>query len=526
LVARSALTSVAELSANSTARKVKEHLHQALAHQILTLGPLYAASERSGELIYTFTKGIEALDAYFSQYLPQLALAGLLPLAYLVVIFPLDPLSAMVLLLTGPLIPVFMFLIGHTSESLARRQFTMLGRMSAYFMDTLQGLATLKTLGRSQEQVERIEEVSDQYRQATMSVLRVTFLSALVLELLSTIGTAIIAVEIGLRLLYGWMDFYQAFFILLLAPDFYLPLRTLGLRFHASMAGISAAQRIFGVLDEKRPGKYPQLPSGQADLCHEARMGSQPVDLREPFIIELEDVHYSYPGREAGLKGISMQIRSGQMTALVGPSGAGKTTLAGILLRFFSPDRGSVRINGLALEEIAADAWRGQIAWVPQHPYLFHGTLADNLHVANPSATWENMRRAAKQAHLWDLIETLPQGFETPLGEGGATLSGGQAQRVALARAFLRDAPLLILDEPTGHLDVEQERILQDSMRRLFIGRTVLVIAHRLPTVISADKIVVLKEGRVVECGNHAGLLERRGVYANLLSVYRGDSVG
>ncbi len=570
--ARAALTYIGELAAQAVAQRVKDHLREALARRLFELGPAYAQGERSGELVNTVTQGVEALDAYFSQFLPQLALAGLLPVAYLVVVFPLDPLSGLILLLTGPLIPLFMFLIGSHAERLTRRQFTALGRMSAYFLDTLQGLSTLKMLGRSQEQAGRIAQVSEQYRQATLSVLRVTFLSALALELLSTMGTAIIAVEIGLRLLYGRMGFESAFFLLLLAPEFYLPLRNLGLRFHASMSGVSAARRIFEVLEQPLPGDADRhnghflrsdgpgipthlsarrariLPSHPVHRTvilshHPVRRAGIPtrrsrkrerpyparVDslLRGPFTIEFSAVHYTYTSlgesRPAALNGISMRIFSGQTVALVGPSGAGKSTVASLLLRFLVPHSGQILVNGLPLDTIPMDTWRGQIAWVPQQPYLFHGALADNLRVANPGASPGAMNRALEQACLLDFVAGLPRGLDTPIGEGGARLSGGQAQRLALARAFLRDAPFLILDEPTTHLDVAQERLLQDTVRRLRAGRTVLVIAHRLSTAAQADQIVVLEQGRVVECGQHRQLSQQGGAYARLLSAYQGE---
>ena len=509
LLARAALTYISDVFANRAALNVKQHLRDQLTGHLLALGPSYVQSERSGELVNTATQGIEALEAYFSQYLPQLVLAGLLPVAYLIIAFPTDPLSALVLLLTGPLIPFFMFLIGSMSERLTRRQWTTLGRMSAYFLDTLQGITTLKALGRSQDQAERIEQVSERYRAVTMSVLRVTFLSALVLELFSTIGTAIIAVEVGLRLLYGRMTFENALFILLLAPEFYLPLRNLGLRFHASMSGVSAAQSIFAILSQ--PVRAP-AGTGQP----------REVSLRRPFTLTFDHVNYTYPERsQAALSGVSMSIQSGQTVALVGPSGAGKSTLAGMLLRFMQPDGGEIRVSGILLDEIPVEAWRAQIAWVPQQPYLFHGTLAENLRIARPGASVEALRQASAQASLSDWIDTLPLGFDTQVGEGGAQLSGGQAQRLALARAFLRDAPFLILDEPTAHLDVEQEHLLQESSRRLRSGRTALVIAHRLPTAAGADQIIVLDEGRVVEQGLHADLFARQGVYARLVSAYQ-----
>jgi ATP-binding cassette subfamily C protein CydD len=512
IAARALFGYIADRAAVRAALRVKEQLREAFTRRLLDLGPAFTQGERSGELINTATQGIEALDAYFSQFLPQLALAGLLPLAYLAIVFPLDPLSGLVLLLTGPLIPFFMFLIGSAAARLTQRQWSALGRMSAYFLDTIQGLVTLKTLGRSRDQASRIAEVGEQYRLATMNVLRVTFLSALVLELLSTLGTAIIAVEIGLRLLYGRLDFEAAFFLLLLAPEFYLPLRSLGLRFHASMAGVNAARRIFEVLEQ--PLLTPAAPAQR----------SQPVpSLRHPFEIAFRDVRFTYPGRsQPALDGVSLTIVSGQTLALVGASGSGKSTLAQLLLCFLRPDSGTLLVNGIPISALPVEAWRAQVAWVPQQPAIFHGSIADNLRMARPNASVEDLRRAAGQAHLLEFIDSLPQGFDAPVGEGGALLSGGQAQRLALARAFLRDAPFLVLDEPTAHLDVAQEHLLQETTRSLCRGRTVVVIAHRLSTVAQVDRVAVLDAGRVHESGVPAALLAQGGAYARLLSAYAG----
>jgi ATP-binding cassette subfamily C protein CydD len=505
--ARATFNFLAESAAASAAIRVKENVRDALARKLLALGPAYAQGERSGELINTATQGVEALDGYFSQYLPQLALAGVLPLAYLAVTLPLDPLSGLILLVTGPLIPFFMFLIGHNAQSLTRRQWQALGRMSAYFLDTLQGLVTLKVLGRSREQGEHIARVSENYRVTTMRVLQIAFLSALALELLGTIGTAIVAVQIGLRLLYGQVAFEQAFFILLLAPEFYQPLRALGLRFHASMAGVSAARRIAEVLEQ--PGS---LPAGAP-----ARRGM--VSLDRPFVIHLESVRYTYPGRSRpALDGLDLQIASGQVTALVGASGAGKSTVAWLLLRFIDPQQGCIRVGDVPLAALPLEEWRARIAWVPQQPHLFHGTLADNLRIARPAATSAELRRALEQAHLAGFVDRLPRGLETFIGEGGARLSGGQAQRLAMARAFLRDAPLLVLDEPFSHLDLEQALLLEETTRRLMAGRTVLVIAHRLATARQAGQVFLLDGGQVVEAGPAEELRRRPGRFAQMLA--------
>ncbi len=497
---------VQQVAASQVALRVKGDLRDRLVAHLAALGPAYSQGERSGELSHTLNQGVDALDAYFSQYLPQLALAGLVPLTILALVFPLDLLSGVVLLVTAPLIPVFMTLIGYTAESLTRRQYTALSRMSAHFLDTLQGLTTLKLFNRSREQIETIARITDRYRQTTLGVLRVAFLSAFALEMVGTIGTAIVAVEIGLRLLYGRLPFVDALFILLLAPDFYLPLRTLGLRFHSGMAGTAAAQRIFEVLEMPLPAHPP------------ASRSFYPV--RDP--IRFEDVYYAYEdGERPALNGVSLEIGPYQTIALVGPSGGGKSTVASLLLRFIEPQRGTITVGGLPLREIPAGFWREQVAWVPQRPYLFNGSVAENIALARPNAARDAIVRAAQlaQAHLF--IEALPRGYDTPIGERGARLSGGQAQRIALARAFLKDAPLVILDEPTANLDPEHESLIQQAMERLLQGRTALVVAHRLNTVMQADHIFVLLGGRVVQSGTHQALARQPGIYRRLVGAYQ-----
>ena len=345
-----------------------------------------------------------------------------------------------------------------------------------------------------------------------MGVLRVTFLSALALEMVATLSTAVVAVQVGLRLLGGHIAFEQALFVLVLAPEFYLPLRLLGVRFHAGMQGVAAARRIWEVLDVEPQAARRAAPVPPASLP------------ASPLPLVFEDVHLAYDeGARPALKGLSLSVAPGETVALVGPSGAGKSTVAYLLLRFLEPDRGTITAGGRPLAALDPVAWRRQIAWVSQKPALFYGTVADNIRLARPTATPDEVIWAARQAHAHEFVSRLPQGYDTLLGERGARLSGGQAQRLALARAFLQDAPLLLLDEATANLDPEVEQSIQEALERLLRGRAALIIAHRLHTIYRADRILVLDGGRVVEEGSHDELLARGGLYRRLVTAYRAE---
>ena len=523
------------VTGQQVAGRIKQELRERLFAHLLALGPAYTQAERSGELAHSLLEGVEALDAYFSQYLPQIALAALVPITYLIVVFPADPLSGVVLLVTAPLIPFFMILIGKAAEILTRRQWGVLSRMSAHFLDVLQGLTTLKLLGRSRKQIEVIGRISDSWRRTTLGVLRVAFLSALVLEMLATISTAVVAVEIGIRLLYGGLDFQRALFVLILAPEYYLPLRTLGTRFHAGMSGVAAAQRIFGILEtgeaqlnrqdarsaKEKQRKNTSMPLVSPSPFTERGPGGEVLPSR--FDLVFEGVTYAYAdGQRAALDGVSFTISTGEQIALVGPSGAGKSTIAALLLGFIAPQGGMITVGGVPLDTLDADAWRARVAWVPQRPYLFNASLIDNVRLGRPEATPDEVAWAARQAHADAFIRALPEGYATVIGERGARLSGGQAQRIALARAFLKDAPFLILDEATANLDAENEALVQAAIERLLERRSALVIAHRLRTVARADRILVLEGGRVVEAGPHADLVAAGGLYSRLFAAYAG----
>jgi len=471
-----------EVAAHRSSATVKSQLRERLLAHATRLGPRWLAGERSGELAVLATRGIDALDAYFSRYLPQLVLAVIVPAAVGSRILLDDWLSAVTIGATLPLIPVFAILVGITTRWKTDRQWRTLSVLAGHFLDVVAGLPTLKVFGRAKAQAATIREVTDRYRKATMSTLRVAFLSALVLELVSTISVALVAVSVGLRLLEGGLDLRTALLVLILAPEAYLPLRQVGAQYHASVEGLTAAERVFEVVETPVP---------------ELGTRSDVPDLRRATL-RLENVSVTYEGRDApALDGFTFTVHPGETVALVGPSGAGKSTVLALLLGFVRPDSGRVLVDWADLAEFDPDVWRSRIAWVPQRPYLFAGTVADNIRLGRPDASEEEVRAAAEAAGALGFVEALPQGLDTRLGEQGAGLSSGQRQRIALARAFLRDAPLLLMDEPTSNLDAESEAAVVDAVRRLAEGRTVVLVAHRPALVALADRVVRLEPAEV-----------------------------
>ncbi|NCC32990.1 MAG: thiol reductant ABC exporter subunit CydD [Chloroflexia bacterium] len=475
---RAALSWAGEMTGQRLASLVKQALRERVLTHLIALGPTFVRGECSGELAHTALGGVEALDEYLSQYLPQVTLAALMPLIVLVFVLPFDPLSGLVLMLTAPLIPLFLWLIGSLAKELTARQWADMSRMSAHFLDTLQGLTTLKLFGRSRERLQEVAAISAQFGDVTMQVLRIAFLSAFALELIASLSTAIIAVEIGLRLLYGRMAFEPALTILILAPEFYLPLRLLGQRHHAGMAGKEALGRIEAIL--ATPVALPASPGRRA--------------LPSGGDLELKGVSFAYDhGDRPVLHQFDLRLPAGQTVALVGPSGVGKSSVAALLMGFVQPDEGSISVGGVPLTEVDLVAWRQQVAWVSQHPALFYGSVAENLRLARPDASDEALEVAARAAGAHAFITALPQGYATPIGEGGTRLSGGQRQRLALARALLKDAPFVILDEPTSHLDPATELEVRMALRALLQGRTALIITHSATLLEEVDHVVDLE---------------------------------
>lgn len=512
---RAGLVWASEQSAFRAAAEVKIRLRDRLYRHIQAAGPAWMASQRSGAIAEDLTRGIESVEAYYARYLPAMSLTALIPLAILIVVLPLDWLTALIMLITAPLIPVFMILIGSGVERLNQQLWKELARMGAHFLDVIQGITTLKLFNASRREADVIARISEDYRASTMRVLRVAFLTSAVMELFSTLGIAIIAVFIGFRLYQIELPipdlitppdigFATGLFLLLLAPEFYLPLRNLGTHYHGRMEAIAAAERLVAVFETEVPA--PSQPP-------------MPLDVDQPLTVRFDDVHFSYETARPALAGASFQIAPGQRIALVGPSGAGKSTIASLLLGFIHPEQGQIWVNDQALSQLDLDAWRQQLAWLPQQPRLFQGTLADNIRLGRPEASDAMVRHAAEQAHAAAFIDRLPKGYHTSVGERGAGLSGGQIQRVALARAFLRDARLIILDEATASLDPESEGLVQQAIDALAKDRSMLVIAHRLSTVRTADRILVLDQGKIVESGHHEALIAQGGHYRRMVAL-------
>ncbi|MER5497909.1 MULTISPECIES: thiol reductant ABC exporter subunit CydD [unclassified Streptomyces] len=474
---RALVSWLTELAAYRTGAAVKSELRGRLLDRAAELGPGWLGEQRTGSLVTLATRGVDALDDYFARYLPQLGLAVIVPVAVLARIVTEDWVSAAIIVVTLPLIPLFMILIGWATQSRMDRQWRLLSRLSGHFLDVVAGLPTLKVFGRAKAQAESIRTITAQYRGATLRTLRIAFLSSFALELLATLSVALVAVTIGMRLVHGELDLYTGLVVLILAPEAYLPIRQVGAQYHAAAEGLSAAEEIFAVLEtEPRTGGTAPVPRS----------------LR----LELEGVTVRHEGRTApSLDRASLVVEEGETVALVGPSGSGKSTLLDVVLGFTAPDEGRVRVGGAELADLVPERWRERIAWVPQRPYLFAGTIAENVRLARLDADDAAVAAALRDAGAHDFVAELPDGARTLLGEDGAGLSAGQRQRLALARAFLADRPLLLLDEPTASLDGETEAGIVEAVRRLAAGRTVLLVVHRPALLSVADRVVTLAPG-------------------------------
>lgn len=504
ILVRSLLVWLRERHARRHAVAIKSGIRREAFRQVVQLGPLHARSEKTGGLIGLLMEGTEKLEDYFTHYIPSLLHICILPPLIVLFVFWLDWPSGLILLITGPIIVFFMWLVGTYAKKISQEQWQSLGRLSAGFLDAVQGLKTLKLFGESERESERIAASSDGFRRMTMRVLRIAFLSGMVLELAASISIAMVAVQVGIRLIEGLMDFQPGLFMLLLAPEFYLPFRALGQHHHAGMEGSAAATDLFSLMDRPHHshagGQLPTWgPQGPEISCHQ--------------------LSFTYPGQAAAaINNLSCRLPAGSLTAIVGPTGSGKTTFVHLLMAYMQPTQGGILLDQQPLQAMDAEQWRAQVAYVSQHPHFFDGSVLDNLLMAKPGASMPEVEEAARQAGADAFIRQMPQGYHTPLKNNASRLSGGERQRLAMARALLRQAPLLILDEPTSSLDPESEQLLSEALLRSRGPCTAIVIAHRLNTVRQADRILVFSRGQLAESGKHQELIKKQGIYYGFLS--------
>ncbi len=477
-LARAGLLAVRDLLAARTSAATRHEVRAELARKVLRLGPGLMTGQRAGELVTTATEGVARLDGLVARLLPGAVWAAVLPPLLAGTVLVLDPPSGALLLATGPLLLLFLWLVGTLAAHSAREQWATLGQLGALLVDTVRVLPTLVAYGRAGRSRRWLDDVGEAHRAATMRVLRTAFLSGFVLEFGAVLCTALVAVTVGVRLFQGELDLERALLVLLLTPEFFTPLRALGADRHAALEGRPAAERVLALLDLPEPAR-----------------GTAPVGPGVPHV-RLSGVTLRLEGREV-LGGVDLDLPPLSRTALVGPSGAGKSSVLRLLLGFADPDEGAVRVDGVPLPALDPDAWRARVAHVPERPWLLPGSVLDNVRLGRPGAPVADVEAALEQARVLDVVRRLPQGLQTPLGEDGARLSGGERLRIALARAFVKDADVLLLDEPTAQLDPGSEAEVLAALDALAAGRTVLTVTHRSAPLARHDRVVTIEDGAV-----------------------------
>ncbi|MGD7021483.1 thiol reductant ABC exporter subunit CydD [Rossellomorea vietnamensis] len=491
------------------ASKVKDSFRQRLLAKF-TKNPMQASLQgQSGRKVSVILDAVDEIDSYFSRYIPQVIQTSIIPLIILAAAFTQHISTGLLMMITAPFIPLFFIIIGMKTQKKSEEQLEKMSAFSGKFLDTLQGLTTLKLFGQSARQQEAIRESSHGFRDATMDVLKVAFISSLMLEYISMLGIGLIALELGLRLVvFESVEFFTAFFLLVLAPEFYAAIKELGSAFHTGRGSLGAANKIKEELDR------PDLP---------VKWGEKELAVSAPPTISIKDLGFKYEDGGFQLKSFSADIKPYTKTAVVGRSGSGKSTLLHLLAGLAAPSQGQIEIDQQPLSTYTEESWLNEISYISQRPYVFSGTIAENIAIgAKKHSSRQEIVKAAEKAGLSEMAEELDQGYDTRVGEGGRGLSGGEKQRLAIARAFLKDPAVILFDEPTTGLDLTTERILQKSIEELSERATVITVAHRLHTIKDADLILFMENGELIGSGTHEELIEKVSEYRSMVSVQQG----
>lgn len=495
-----------EVFSKKISQKIKSRLRMRLSENLFENN--ISRKIHSGNIVTIFYDRVEAIEDYFSLYLPQVILSILIPVSILFFVFPLDLLSGFVLFITAPLIPFFMFLIGKFSEKINQRQWRSLSKLSTFFLDSIRGLKTILLFDQREQHIGRIKRANDDYQQKSMSVLQITFLSAFILELISTLSIAVVAVEIGLRLLYFRISFEQAFFILLIAPEFYLPLRNLGLRFHAALNGVEAYQEIHSFLSQK--GNL----TAQKTLTFDAQQVS---------LLQVKNLTFQYFNQTKPIiEKFTFNFEIGKHYAVVGGNGTGKSTLFRSLLGLLDPLDGEILIDGINIRDLNRENYYSHIAWLPQNPTIFNGSFLENLLIANPKINMTEIENVLKTVGLKDLIDSFPNTIHTEIQEFGKTISSGQRQRIGLGRILLRNPAIILCDEPTSFLDPISEQLLSEILEHYRKERILISIAHRIHTIKKVDCVLFFQKDKPVIAGTFERLMSEDRDFKNFIRFYFG----